>query len=228
MFLLLKYNVSLCASSTLSACDKCSLSAHASLLACDGFEHACFSFSLCDTALCLCHSAAYSDQLHLSKLLSAGSSAHNSAHSVFAAIFSAGPTSAAVCYSHAGSDLPISFWFQVSIPKIMALSLHTAIRLCGILWGVGFRMRILTSLFFFLKMPMRHKLLSRYCTSSVSRRGELLHYSGKGAEVLFSLSLDVEIYSKNVWSNFICSIQCCYRKAKFCNDFYFHPVLSRP
>lgn len=205
MFLLLKYNVSLCASSALSACDKCSLSAHASLLACDGSEHACFSFSLRGTALCLCHSAACSDQLHLSKLLSAGSSAHNGAHSVFAAIFSAGPASPAVCYSLAGSDLPISFCFQVSIPKIMALSLHTAIRPCGILWGVGFHMRISTSLFFSLKTPTRRKLLSRYCTSSVSRRGELLHSSGKGAEVLFSLSLDVEIDSKNVWSNFICS-----------------------
>lgn len=228
MFLLLKYNVSLRASSTLSACDKCSPSAHASLLAWDGFEHARSLFSLRGTARSLCHSAACSDQLHLSKLLSAGSSAHNGAHSGFAAIFSAGLTSPAVCYSLAGSDLPISFCFQVSIPKITALSLHTAIRLCGILWGAGFRMRILTSLFFSLKMPMRLKLLSRYCTSSTSRRGELPHRSGKGAEVLFTLSLDVEIYSKNVWSNFIWGTQCYYRKTEFCNDFYFCPVLSRP
>lgn len=68
MFLLLKYNVSLCASSALSACDKCSLSAPASLLACDGFEHARFLLSLRGTVLSLCHSAACSDQLHLSKL----------------------------------------------------------------------------------------------------------------------------------------------------------------
>lgn len=70
---------------------------------------------------------------------------------------------------------PFVFCFQVSIPKIMALSLHTAIIPCGILWGVGFHMRILTSPFFSSKMPMRHKLLSRYCTSSASRRGKLLH-----------------------------------------------------
>lgn len=111
MFLLLKYNVSLCASSAVSACDKCSLPARASLLAWDGLEHSCFSFSLRGTLLCLCHSAACSDQLHLSKLLSAGSSAHNGAHSAFAAIFSAGPTSPAVCYCLAGSDLPIFFLF---------------------------------------------------------------------------------------------------------------------
>jgi len=163
-----------------------------------GWLRAGMFLTLRGTALCLCHSAACSDQLHLSKLLSAGSSACNGSHSGFAAIFSAGPTSPAVCYSLASSDLPISFCFQVSIPKITALSLHTAIRLCGILWGVDFHMRILISLFFSLKMPMRLKLLSRYCTSSASRRGELLHSSGKGAEVLFSLGLDVEICSKNV------------------------------
>lgn len=111
VFVLLQYNVSLCASSTRSACDKCSPRARASLLACDGSEHPCFSFSLHGTPLCLCHSAARSDQLHLSKLLSAGSSAHNGAHSVVAAIFSAGPTSPAVSYSLAGSDLSIFFLF---------------------------------------------------------------------------------------------------------------------
>lgn len=65
MFLLLEYNVSLCASTALSACDKCSLSAPASLLAWDGFEHACFVFSMRGTVLRLCHSASYSDQLHV-------------------------------------------------------------------------------------------------------------------------------------------------------------------
>lgn len=82
----------------------------------------------------------------------------------------------------AGSDLPISFCFQVSIPKTMALSTRIAIGLCGILWGVGFHMRILTSPYFYLKMPMRLKLLSRYLTYPDSERGELPHSSGKGPE----------------------------------------------
>lgn len=77
-------------------------------------------------------------------------------------IFSAGPTFPAVCSSLPGSDSPVSFCCQVSIPKITALSLHTATGLCGTRWAMGCHMRILTSLFSSLKTPMRLKLLSRY------------------------------------------------------------------